>query len=511
VRPELVAVLSRLMPGPIAEVVAPTWFTMVGLAGVVALGWMLRAARRAGIDQAVIARVVLWGYVAAVGCGIAIPMGIDAIEQVVRTGHARWRWAGMTSFWGYLGGAIAVSVVARRAGVSPGRLADLAAVPLGVALGLTRLGCFVAGCDYGKVTSGPWATRFPAGSPAWRDHVRSGLVPVGRDESLPVHPTQLYEAALGVVIAVVAFVVARRAWARAGHGRVFLVGAAVYAIGRFWIENLRGDVGRGLFGPLSSGQVFALVVLAAIGGFVAWAWRRRAAAVVAAAAAAVVATATAGPAHADEIGPAPPSGVRDRWLAAGVLVGVSAPLNRRSGQVPPLAGPSVSVGLQLPRSVSAWLDLDSLGNQDASHGTLLVSLSFDRPLRGAWTFAPRFGLGTTLVNFDAPAFRDVAGLTLRAEGSFEVELSARWTVWARPLSFDLLTADDLGGPILAWQLRVGIAYQLPTRRRAITTAPPSSAPPAPPPSAPRPSPEPPAPAPAPAPAPIDPYGAGAFR
>ena len=38
------------------------------------------------------------------------------------------------------------------------------------ALALIRTGCFLAGCDHGKITGVAWAVRFPAGSPAWRDH-----------------------------------------------------------------------------------------------------------------------------------------------------------------------------------------------------------------------------------------------------------------------------------------------------------------------------------------------------
>jgi len=49
-----------------------------------------------------------------------------------------------------------------------------------------------------------------------------------------------------------------------GDGRAFLIAAAVYAIGRIVVEELRGDAGRGIYLGLSSGQIFSLLVLAAI-------------------------------------------------------------------------------------------------------------------------------------------------------------------------------------------------------------------------------------------------------
>jgi len=91
----------------------------------------------------------------------------------------------------------AVAAACRAHAISLPRFADLAVAPLGIALMLARIGCFLAGCDYGKVSALPWAVRFPAHSPAWQDHLAAGLVPAGRAESLPVHPTELYEAALG--------------------------------------------------------------------------------------------------------------------------------------------------------------------------------------------------------------------------------------------------------------------------------------------------------------------------
>jgi phosphatidylglycerol:prolipoprotein diacylglycerol transferase len=260
-RPYVVAWLEGFTSPRVAGLLAPSWFTCVGFAGLVALVLTVVLARRRGIDRATVAAIVLWGYVAAVAAGIVVPMVIDAIVHVVATGRFRLRWAGMTSFWGYLAGGAAVATICRRDGVSLARIGDLAVIPLGVALVLARIGCFMAGCDYGKVSSVPWAVRFPAGSPAWRDHVRAGLIPADSPTSLAVHPTELYEAMLGLVLVAVGLVAARR---MRRDGDLFLVAAATYAIGRLGIELVRGDAERGVYAGISSGQMFCLLVLAAI-------------------------------------------------------------------------------------------------------------------------------------------------------------------------------------------------------------------------------------------------------
>jgi len=555
-RPHVVHWLEAVLPGSVASALAPTWFTCIGLAGAVALFAMLSLARRHRLDAGAVASIVLWCYVAAVAAGIMVPAVIDAVEQLHTTGRVRPRWAGMTSFWGYLAGGWVVVAMCRSRDLPLGWFAELATVPLGLALMVARLGCLLAGCDYGKVSSLPWAIRFPAHSPAWQDHLRAGLVPASRAASLAVHPTQLYEAGLGLAIAVMAPMVARRREAHRGDGGGFLIAAATYAVGRFAIEGARGDAGRGIHRGLSSGQIFSLLVLAAVVVI----WRLRRGGPLGAPAPAGIAglllplvllrgqdahaqpaqpkppqrqpqpppPGTSPPLHGALLdqtppgpqpqppppgtsppvhgapgetppGPLPPylpptppgpppsypppppppggppiAGADDETsgpvIHAGALVGVAAAFNRRRDQVPALAGVSLSIGLAR-HQLSLWLDLESLGNRDASHGTLLLSGAMIVPITARLSIGGRFGLGATLVNFEDPVFRDVIGASTRFEGMVDVRVGDAWTLWLRPVAIDVLSAADLGGPIATWQARLGVAYRFSVGRRSATSSP----------------------------------------
>lgn len=539
-RPHLVDWLDDFMSRPWAALIAPTWFTCVGLAGVLGVIWMLRNARRAKLDPANAASAILWGYLAAVVAGIAIPMFIDTASHLITRGRFTVHWSGMTSFWGYLAGFLAVWWVTRRSGIELARFADLTAAPLGGSLILCRLGCFLAGCDFGKVSSGPLAMRFPSSSPAWHDHVRAGLLPPGRAESLPVHPTQLYEAGVGLAMIAVGLLVGRTDWAKDRPGRTFLAVAATYGVGRIGVEMLRGDASRGLWLGLSSGQLFSVALLAAVAiallvsqrraamlprvaavaialllvgrGSLAAAWPAPAAPQPQPAPAAQparpvtpaqapmqpTAPPAAPPADAAPISPYPdpgaqgplgPQGPQGPGVAPqapmgqpyyapppqpvvvempppwgrprfelGVLFGWATPLNRREGQVgTPLAGPTVTFGVALPNGFGAWLDFDSFGNDDASHGTLALSGGVMRELGERLEIGARVGLGFTMVNFDEPVFRDVVGSNVRFEGLVNYQITDRWHFWARPLSFEVLQNADLGGPIVTWQVRLGVA------------------------------------------------------
>ena len=115
---------------------------------------------------------------------------------------------------------------------------------LAIAHGFARIGCFFAGCCYGKPAPDGWGVLFPPGSPA-------GL---HFGASTPVWPVQLMESAFVFVLAALLFRLPEKR-RLAGYG----IG---YGAGRFVLEIFRGDVRGSLEAvPLSTPQAFALGVL----------------------------------------------------------------------------------------------------------------------------------------------------------------------------------------------------------------------------------------------------------
>lgn len=145
----------------------------------------------------------------------------------------------------------------------PLALGDLlcVAIPLGHAFG--RIGCFFYGCCYGKLSESAVAVAFPRGSPAWYEQLNAGLIGSTATQSLPVLPTQLFEAAANFALFVVLFFVFRRF--RRGTTALYLIG---YALIRFGMEVLRGDP-RAAIGPFSISQTISLALLVA-GVLLSW-------------------------------------------------------------------------------------------------------------------------------------------------------------------------------------------------------------------------------------------------
>lgn len=171
---------------------------------------------------------------------------------------------GFSLYGGLLGLTAAVLWSSLRFGHSSLAVLDAMAPALALGLVFTRIGCFLAGCCFGKPTELPWGVRFPIGSGAWLQQVRDGIVPADAALTLPIHPTQLYEAAFGLALLALAVTLPPRTTVA---GRLFFSLVGLYAIFRLWEENLRADAGGVRWGALTFSQAVSLVVLtgAAIG------------------------------------------------------------------------------------------------------------------------------------------------------------------------------------------------------------------------------------------------------
>lgn len=228
---------------------------------VIAGRWLaIRLAGRAGIDRTLADHCATWTLVGAiVGCRLLyVVTNLDQFEHVLDV-FAWWR-GGVVAYGGFLGGLIAAILYCRIHRISLLAWADCVVPSMCVGLVLTRIGCFLGGCDFGRVSDGPWAVRFPVGSPAFEEHRLAGLLRPGAVSSLAVHPTQLYESLAGLALLLIVWAVHRRERV-SGHAlAAFAVG---YGVLRYLIEMVRDDSRRGVIGPWSTSQFIAIVTIVA--------------------------------------------------------------------------------------------------------------------------------------------------------------------------------------------------------------------------------------------------------
>lgn len=165
-------------------------------------------------------------------------------------------------FYGGLLAALATSIWYLRRKKLPGMAAADVFAP-GVALGhaLGRIGCFAAGCCWGVECRRPWAVTFT-------NPDASALV--GVPLGVPLHPTQLYEAAAEALIFALLY---WRFHKPHREGSIIGLYLVLYPAVRFGVEFLRAhEQGNPFGGPLTAAQWITLALLGA--GFWALAGKR---------------------------------------------------------------------------------------------------------------------------------------------------------------------------------------------------------------------------------------------
>lgn len=150
---------------------------------------------------------------------------------------------------GLLGGLLAIYWLTRKGNPPLRALGDAYAPGFAIGQAIGRVGCFAAGCCFGRDTDGPFGVSFSD-----PEATRLGGAPLFE----PLHPVQLYDAGAHVVLALVLAILHRRGIVRYRLAALYLMGEGVL---RFSMESFRGDLGRGVwFLGLSTGRVTSILL-----------------------------------------------------------------------------------------------------------------------------------------------------------------------------------------------------------------------------------------------------------
>jgi phosphatidylglycerol---prolipoprotein diacylglyceryl transferase len=173
-----------------------------------------------------------------------------------------------TFYGGIIGGVVWTILYARLTKMPLLGVLDVAAAPVALGHTIGRLGCFVAGCCYGKPTSLPWGVTFT--SPIAERIAGTPL-------NVRLHPTQLYEAAAEFLnFLLLVWLGTRQRFTGQIIGAFFIL----YGIERGTIEFFRGDPGRTMMfhDSISLMQIVSVCLLLA-GAWLWWRGSRNSAAV----------------------------------------------------------------------------------------------------------------------------------------------------------------------------------------------------------------------------------------
>jgi len=255
------------------EVAISTYGLLVTVGLAVGIWVAEREGRRRGLDGGRVMDLAFWTIVAGL-LGSRLTYGLvnaRAFWRMCADGPGPWwhdctglfrLWEGGLVFYGgLLAAAGAAYLFARQQAWSFGTVGDLAAPALAIGHAFGRIGCFAAGCCFGKETSWPVGVSFPRASVAFDVLGRAGAVPPGAGETPPLHPTQLYEAAGEAAIFAILCAASPRLRRRPGALLALYLG--LYAALRFVVEMFRGDAIRGMLVELRTPRLAARLGMAA--------------------------------------------------------------------------------------------------------------------------------------------------------------------------------------------------------------------------------------------------------
>jgi phosphatidylglycerol:prolipoprotein diacylglycerol transferase len=251
------------------ELALHTYGVAIALGFLVAILVGVRAAARTGEDAERVRDLCFWLLVSSlIGSRLLfIATNVPTYVQLCREEGDCLRalrvWEGGLVFFGGFFGALLTAVwYTRRHDMRFWRVADVLAPSVAIGHFFGRLGCYAAGCCWGKEAHGAalaWAARFPATSLVFQDYTAREALPASAEVTPPLHPVQLYEALgeLGLFLAL-SLLLRRKRW----DGQVLVAYLIGYSILRFVVELFRGDAARRFVTTsLSTSQFIALLTI----------------------------------------------------------------------------------------------------------------------------------------------------------------------------------------------------------------------------------------------------------
>lgn len=153
---------------------------------------------------------------------------------------------GLAFYGGFILALVVGILYMRWNGLSVSGVMDVMAPSLMLGTGIGRMGCFLAGCCFGKPTSLPWGVTFPENSLT--------TLELGRMEK--VHPTQLYSFVSLLVIFSILLLLQKHIKLK---GILSLLAILMYSVHRFLVDLLRYYMPDERMGGLATSQVMSII------------------------------------------------------------------------------------------------------------------------------------------------------------------------------------------------------------------------------------------------------------
>lgn len=215
---------------------------MIGIGFVAAYLICCTRAKKKGLSEDILWGILLCSIAGAV-IGTRLLYYLVSIPQILEDPSILWNFRnGYVVYGGIIFGVLFSYIYCKKKQVAFLQYFDLVMPSVSAAQGFGRIGCFFAGCCYGKQTD------------SWFHivYTQSNFAP----NHVPLLPTQLLSSAGNFLIAGILFWFSTKTKTDGMVGVMYMI---LYSIGRFFIEIFRNDF-RGEWGGLSTSQLISIIV-----------------------------------------------------------------------------------------------------------------------------------------------------------------------------------------------------------------------------------------------------------
>lgn len=238
----------------IGPVIIHGYGLMIGIGFILCVIMGMKRAKKHELSSEAILDIALIGIVAGF-LGAKLLFVIVEFQDFLKNPMSVLGSEGFVVYGGIIAGVLSAILYCRVKKMEFLKYFDLAAPSIALAQGFGRIGCFLAGCCYGRETDSWCGVVFPAG----------GQAPVGEK----LIPTQLFSSAGDFAIVLVLILYYKKSKHTGDVGALYML---LYGIGRFVIEFFRSD-DRGAIGVLSTSQAISIVIV--IGALLLFGWNRK--------------------------------------------------------------------------------------------------------------------------------------------------------------------------------------------------------------------------------------------
>jgi phosphatidylglycerol---prolipoprotein diacylglyceryl transferase len=244
----------------------PTYGSLFALALIAAIYTVIRLGRREGLDANQLLDFSTWLIIVGL-LGSKVLLILTDWNSFGSLG-AIFSWNTLQAAGVFYGGFAAATFFAiwyiKVYHLPMLKIFDIYVPGIALAQSIGRLGCFAAGCDYGKATSSFLGVVFT-------NPISNAFT--GVPLNIRIYPTQVFESlATFLIFGILLWQYSRKAY----DGQIFIIYLALYAVARFFIEFLRGDEDRGfVFNHMLSTSQFIAIIALMVAAAMAWKLRGR--------------------------------------------------------------------------------------------------------------------------------------------------------------------------------------------------------------------------------------------